>query len=76
MNESNALNQLKLGETSSRLRREQFTELGVALLAYSSSQQEPVKRAITFSNTAMLLIQTAHQLEDLIVRESTRPKAT
>jgi hypothetical protein len=75
MNESNALNQLKLCETTSRLRREQFTELGVALLAYSSSQQEPVKRAITFSNTAMLLIQTAHQLEDLIVREIDQAKS-
>lgn len=75
MNESNALNQLKLCETTSRLRREQFTELAVALLAYSSSQQEPVKRAITFSNTAMLLIQTAHQLEDLIVREIDQAKS-
>lgn len=75
MNETHALNQLKLSETTSRLRREQFIELGVALLTYSSSQQGSNKRAITFSNIAMLLIQTAHQLEDLIVREIEQAKS-
>jgi hypothetical protein len=75
MNETHALNQLKLSETTSRLRREQFIELGVALLTYSSSQQGSIKRAITFSNIAMLLIQTAHQLEDLIIGEIDRAKS-
>ncbi len=75
MNETNALNQLKLSETTSRLRREQFTELGVALVTYSASQKGSIKRAITFGNIALLLIQTAHQLEDLIVREIEQAKS-
>lgn len=67
MNENNALNQLKLSEAASRLRREQFTALGVTIITLDLNGS--AKGANTFSFLSMLLTKAADMLEDLVVHE-------
>ena len=67
MNEKNVLYQLKLCEETSRQRREQFRIFEFFLVNYD--HQSTVQEAVTYNSQAVLLIQAANQLEDLIGRE-------
>ena len=73
MIENNALNQLKLSEATSRLRREQFTALGVTLI--DLDRKGSSNAANMFYFLSMSLIKTAHRLEDLVLHEIGQAKS-
>ena len=73
MNDKNALAQRKLTETTSRLRREQFSALGFAIITLDL--QGAAIGANTFSFISMLLIRAAEKLEDMILHEVSLAKS-